>query len=118
MNPYQTHANELLGGLATEMGADCPVFLWLRVNWKIIPGTAAHNKPLREGGFTHVYDLSFNVLVSQFAAAGIMNAETLLDRMINTKFVYRGKGWMVQAVDILPGGAQIKLAANSDKQNA
>ncbi len=118
MNPYLIHANELLGGLATEMGGDCPTFLWLRANWKIIPGTAAFNKPLREGGFSHVYDLSFSVLVSQFAAVNLGNAEALQDRLQNTKFAYRGKGWKVQAVDIMAGGAQIKIAANSDKQNA
>lgn len=117
MNPWKIHATELLGGLAVEMGDDCPKFGWNGGNWNVIPGTAAYNQPLRLGGFTQVYDLSFNVLFSQFCP-GIATAEILMAQLLNSEFTYRGVDYKIVAVDVMAGGAQIKVSANALNQNA
>lgn len=113
MNPYSIHADGI-SDLLAEAGGDCPTFTWLNNPYQIIPGTAMTNKPLRDGGFSQMYDLSFTTTVAQFNT----DANTLKDQLLNQPIQYLGIDYKIIHVGILAGGTIIKVEANSLNQNA
>ncbi len=104
MNPYLTHANSL-GALQTEMGDDCPTFLWLSETRKALPGGAKRRKDNSAGGFSLDADLTITCLVSQFGQA----AATLREAMLNSRLTYLGQAYRIESVTVAAGGQQLRL---------
>lgn len=117
MNPYQVQANDLIA-LQNEQGNACPQFFWLNKWWKILPGSAENNYPLRSGGFSYMFDLKFTIVVSQFLSATILDAPGLVKAMSNTGFQYLGQDWKFMSGKILTGATMADMMANSKNQNA
>lgn len=75
--------------------------------------------PLRSGGFSNAYDLSFSAAVSTFqnVAATVTALRTIMlgpQRVMS----YLGISYKIESVDILAGGQVVKITANSLNQNA
>ena len=113
-NPFQIQADDL-NSLMAEQGDACPTFNWQGTDYKILPGSAMYNQPLRDGGFSQVYDLAFTTTIAQF---GNSNPASLKDSMLNTQFTYLGALYKITNVHILAGATMISIEANSLNQNA
>lgn len=113
MNPYQVQANDIQK-LQDEQGDACPTFQWKNKTWKMLPGSAENNYPLRSGGFSYLFDLKFTIIVSQFG----MDAVTLVESLCNTRFQYLGQDWKFVKGNILTGATLVDMMSNSANQNA
>ncbi len=111
MNPYSVHAASL-AALQTEMGAECPSFIWNGQNWKALPGGAKRRKDNGPGGFSLDSDLSITCLMDQFAGTAAAQREA----MINTDLTYLGEPYSIQDVTIAPGGRQLRLECSDAAQ--
>lgn len=117
MNPYKVQADDIVK-LQAEQGAACPQFKWNGQWYKILPGSAQNNYPLRSGGFSFAFDLKFTAVVSQFLNQKITDAGILAKTLANTPMLYLGQNWKIQNVTILAGATLIQVEANSKNQNA
>lgn len=117
MNPYAIHAGSIQS-LIDEMGDDCPAFTWGGNDYSILPGTAKTRKDLTVGGFSLDFDLQFVALVSPFVAGAITGATTLRDAMLETEMQYLSDNYKIVSVDIVAGGQQVRIGANSLSQGA
>lgn len=119
MNPFQIHATELITGLQAEMGEDCYVVTFTNIqgSFKIIPGTAAYNKPLRDGGFSQMFDFTFSVTVNQFVPGVSATAGALKDALMNQPIFYLDVPYKVAFVNLGAGGCQAHIGCNSVNQN-
>lgn len=114
MNPYAIHAADVFS-LQTEMGADCPTATINGTKYNILPGSAAYNTPLRDGGFTQIYDLTITLAVAQFnQAIPALSAMLLAPAIV----IYTGINYKCENIHVLPGATLIRLACNSLHQNA
>lgn len=117
MNPYTVTASDLIA-LQVEQGDACPQFFWNNKWWKILPGSAENNYPLRSGGFAYMFDLKFTIVVSQFLTPTILDAPSLVKTMANTAFKYLNQDWKFMSAKILTGATIIDMMANSKNQGA
>ena len=97
------------------MGADCPTASIAGKVYNVLPGSAAYNSPLRDGGFTQIYDLTITLLVSQFGLSVPDLSALLLAPAI---VIYTGVSYKVANIHVLPGATLVRLALNSLNENA
>lgn len=100
----------------SELGGNCPTFVWNSATFNIIPGSASNQKPLGEGGFSDMYNVSFDVLASQFT--GFPTPYAVKNALLNTKLVYQGQTYKVMDVKICPNNIILTIDVNSLNQKA
>jgi hypothetical protein len=116
MNPYAIQAADI-GALQAEMGADCPTVNVLGADFQVIPGSAMFNQPLRDGGFSQMYDLGFTLLVAQFSALNL-SPPGVRDALLNEQMTYLGTAYRINNVHILAGATILAIEAVSLNQSA
>ena len=91
-----------------------PVYIGTGAVYKIIPGTQAMNAPLRAGGFSQAYDLTFTFGIAQFN----MTAQQVRDYLLNTPLKYDGVDYKVTEIRVLAGSKNVIAGMNSLNQNS
>lgn len=118
-NVFQ-HTADQVQAIQNGLGDACPSIVWAYTNQKylIIPGTALNNRPLRGGGISYLYDFQCDLIVSQFLNAQIPDVKTLVQKMMNSTFVYLGDNYKFWNVHILAGATMIRAQSNAQNQKA
>lgn len=103
-----------------ELGADCPTCTIPAAGtlYNIVPGSAMYNKPLREGGFSQMFDLSLDLPLAQFLTGSVTSITALYSLLLNNTLLYLGITYKVAHCDVSAGTAILTIHANSVNQKA
>ena len=116
VNPYQSQA-DCIQDVMNELGSECPVIVLNTKNLQIVPGSARQTKDLQSGGFQFNADMSFTMLVSTLAAAGVAdNASDAKDALLQREIGYLDDRYKVKAVNIIAGALFLGIEADSLNQ--
>ncbi len=78
-----------------------------------------NNKPLRDGGFSDVFDVAFDVLFSEFSALfGYPDPAGIKNILLNTLITYQSQVYKIMFVTIAPNEVILTIGANSINQGA
>lgn len=101
-----------------EQGDACPIVHILGGDYKALPGSAMLNKPLRDGGFSSMFDLSFTIVASQFFTDAIPDKPALVNALYNSRMKYLGESYKVVNVHVKTGATMLEINANSLNQKS
>jgi hypothetical protein len=110
MNPYAEHADGMRE-LQTELGGDCPSFVWYlnkttSSTVKALPGSLLLKSSNSAGGLQLDSDFQCTCLRADFSE--LPNT--------NQRILYAGKMLSIDSVFVMPGGYQLRIKANDAAQ--
>lgn len=106
MGRIQNLNSRALDRLVTDAGN--LVFSFNGTDYYCVPGVARNGKTLNRGGLQLESDLRLVMNVAQTGTT----AESFRNTIIKRRLLYRSKTYVVDAVDIHPGGETIGLDCN------
>lgn len=110
MGRIQNLTSRALDRLVTDAGN--LVFTFNGTDYFCVPGVARNGKTLSRGGLQLESDLK---LVMNVAQTGV-SAEDFRNTIIKRRLLYRSKTYVVDAVEIHPGGETLALECNETER--